>query len=164
MIKLLMSKSYKLEITIPLQQTVAIEEAPQPKKKQTAQEQNKKGAKNIKQEVPKKKEEIKIQPSTYQKQVGFITLELQLQRGDTESELARDYQLRLKQLEEEKAKEDARKQAEIDKYMKFSQHQEPVQAQLYLSIKSIRNLCLNHDGTLNKILHQENEKSRLGLN
>ena len=40
--------------------------------------------------------------------------------------MARDYQIKLQKLQETKAKEEAERQAELLKYMKFSQNQEPV--------------------------------------
>ncbi|CDW78943.1 c2 domain-containing protein 3 [Stylonychia lemnae] len=164
MIKLLMSKAYKLEASIPLEQTIFMED-PKPATNQKGKADNKKGPKGqpAKPE-PKKKatEESKI-PQTFQKQVGHIAIEISLQRGDTEQELARDYQIKYQKLQEQKAKEEADRKAEMEKYMKFSQQQEPIFAQLYMNIKNIRNLCLNSDGSLNKALHEESFNHRLGL-
>lgn len=63
-----------------------------------------------------------------------MKIELSLQRGDSDEEMAREYKIKLQQLNEQKTKEDQDKAAEMLKYMKFSKQQEPTFASLYLSI------------------------------
>jgi hypothetical protein len=50
-----------------------------------------------------------------------LSIEIQLQRGDNEEEMARNYQIKLMALEEEKKKEEAERMAQTAKRMKYSQ-------------------------------------------
>ena len=56
----------------------------------------------------------------YSSVVGHLTIELSLQRGETEEEMAREYHLKLEKLKEQREKEDQEKNAELMKYKYFS--------------------------------------------
>jgi hypothetical protein len=63
-----------------------------------------------------------------------LTIELSLQRGETEEEMAREYHLKLEKLKQQREKEDQEKNAELMKYKYFSMQNEPTFASLYISI------------------------------
>ena len=86
MSKLLMADNFQLVAKVPLIKTTVIEQA----KKKSKAEENKKGAKRA---APQKKEAADVRK--VESNAGTITIEINLQRGDTEEELERNYQLKL---------------------------------------------------------------------
>ena len=53
---------------------------------------------------------------TYTQHVGTITIELSLQRGEADEEIAREYQLKLLELQKERAKKEEEKVAKTNEY------------------------------------------------
>ena len=91
MTKLLLAKDFQLKTTIPLKKTVILETK---KKKLTAQEKKQELLDKI-----KNKNKDQQDSNREQKKVthaGQIEIEINLQRGDTEEELERNYQIKLK--------------------------------------------------------------------
>lgn len=62
---------------------------------------------------------------TYTQHVGTMTIELSLQRGETEEEIAREYQLKLLKIQEENAKREEEKVAKMNEYRPYTMQQEP---------------------------------------
>ncbi len=54
---------------------------------------------------------------SYQRHVGTICIEVNLQSGDSEDEMRRNYQIKMQKIEEEKAKQEAEKHEMIKKKM-----------------------------------------------
>lgn len=94
MSKLIMAPNFKLAVRIPLTKTTVVQ---QKKKKLTEQEKKEqqmakaRGKRASISELTKKQEPEKVFT-----QVGYVDIEVNLQRGDTEEELERNYQLKLK--------------------------------------------------------------------
>lgn len=86
-----MADNFQLVCRIPLKKTVLVEK--QQKKTQDVAPQAKKGAKKGAKEDLKAKEEQKQQK--IESHAGYVLIEINLQRGDTEEELERNYQLKL---------------------------------------------------------------------
>ena len=121
-----MSKNYKYEVSIPLERQIKpsdliIAQAVEAKDTKKKDPKGKpKGGKE-----PEKKPQAVAKPlvnpnQVYSSQVGHLTIELSLQRGETEEEIAREYHIRLEQLKEQREKEDQEKNAELLKYKHFS--------------------------------------------
>jgi len=53
---------------------------------------------------------------TYTQHVGTITIELILQRGEADEEIAREYQLKILELQKERAKKEEEKVAKTNEY------------------------------------------------
>lgn len=56
---------------------------------------------------------------------GYLEIELNLQSGDTEDEMKRNFQIKMQKEEELRAKQEADKQAELRKKMQFVMEQTP---------------------------------------
>lgn len=93
--KLLMADNFQLICRVPLIKTVVIE-AKQSKKEIQAP---KKGTKRPGKETVKTKEK-QPEAQRIESHAGSIVVEINLQRGDTEEELERNYQLKLQQQRE----------------------------------------------------------------
>lgn len=149
MIKLLMSKNYKYEVSIPLERQVKPIDAliaQQAEVKETKKKDAKgkpKGKETEKKPQPVAAKSLVNPNQVYTSQVGHLTIELSLQRGETEEEIAREYHIKLEHLKEQREKEDQAKNAELIKYKHFSMQQEPTFASLYISINQIKNMCIN---------------------
>ena len=53
---------------------------------------------------------------TYTQNVGTITIELSLQRGEADEEITREYQLKILELQKERAKKEEEKVAKTNEY------------------------------------------------
>jgi hypothetical protein len=53
---------------------------------------------------------------TYTQHVGTITIELSLQRGEADEEITREYQLKILELQKERAKKEEEKVAKTNEY------------------------------------------------
>ena len=69
--------------------------------------------------------------------VGTITVEMNLQSGDSEDEVRRNYQIKMQRMEEERAKAEEERQELARKRMQFHMEQAPVFGQLYLHIHKL---------------------------
>lgn len=112
MVKLVMAPGYKLHVAIPLERLVKVEDpltAAMNKAQETKGDKkgDKKGAGKAPAKDKKKKDESVaptpksglVQPGqTYSHPVGNLFLEITLQRGDTDEEIERQYQIKLQQL------------------------------------------------------------------
>ena len=68
---------------------------------------------------------------------GYLEVEINLQSGDTEDEMKRNFQLKQQKEEDIRAKEEEAKQAELRKKMQFVMEQAPIFAQLYIHIEKL---------------------------
>ena len=102
--KLLMAPNFKLALQVPLTKTVIIESRESQKTAQEKKEEllkAKKGRKNLAElKAAQAKRERDQQEEIITTHAGYLELELNLQRGDTEEELERNYQIKLKHQEE----------------------------------------------------------------
>ena len=57
---------------------------------------------------------------TYTQQVGTINIELSLQRGEADEEIAREYHLKLLKLQEEHAKKEEEKVVKTNEYQPYT--------------------------------------------
>ena len=57
---------------------------------------------------------------TYTQHVGTMTIELSLQRGEAEEEIAREYQLKLLKIQEENAKKEEEKVSKMNEYRPYT--------------------------------------------
>jgi len=94
MVKLMIAKGYKLEVTVPVERTVKAEDPALMKKAAVADKKpagkGAKGGKSKEATTPVAKTSAAPQQS-YTHQVGNLTLELCLQRGEADVEIAREY-------------------------------------------------------------------------
>ena len=101
--KLLMAPNFKLAIQIPLTKTVVIESRESQKSAQEKKEEQlkaKKGRKSMADlKAAQAKKEKENQQQIIETHVGYLEMEINLQRGDTEEELERNYQIKLKHQE-----------------------------------------------------------------
>ena len=102
--RLLLAPDFKLALQVPLTKTVVIESK---MSKMSAQERKdeqmkaKKGRKNVAtMEADKARREADAKDQVVKTHVGYVEVELNLQRGDTEEELERNYQMKLRHQEE----------------------------------------------------------------
>ena len=158
MIKLLMSKNYKHEVAIPLEKQIKLNEdifaqaqpaaSKDPKKKDHPPKGKVKAGKDGEKKPALPVKSVVNPNQVYSSVVGHLTIELSLQRGETEEEMAREYHLKLEKLKEQREKEDQEKNAELMKYKYFSMQNEPTFASLYVRINQIKNMCLDTEGKL----------------
>lgn len=113
MIKLLMAKGYKYLASIPLEKTIKVGEDPISSSTTPTAAVGKKDAKKKPQakEVKKPASQAVIptgmkKGDTFTQHVGTINIELSLQRGEADEEIAREYHLKLLKLQEEHAKKE----------------------------------------------------------
>ena len=62
---------------------------------------------------------------TFTQHVGTINIELSLQRGEADEEIAREYHLKLLKLQEEHAKKEEEKVVKTNEYQPYTMQQEP---------------------------------------
>lgn len=72
--------------------------------------------------------------STEEISAGTLTVEINLQSGDTEDEMKRNFQIKQQAINEQKAREEEERMMETRKKMQFVMEQAPVFAQLYVHI------------------------------
>jgi hypothetical protein len=108
--KLIMSHDFKLEATVDLKQTV------------TKMVEIRRGV---------------SQQETSVEHAGTITVEINLQSGDSEDEMRRNFQIKMQRLEEERAKQEAEKAEVARKKMQFIMETAPVFGQIYLHIERL---------------------------
>ena len=155
MTKLLLAPNFQLRVTIPLKKTVIVEAK---KKKLTPQE--KKQALLDKAKGKKKGEE---EESAREKQIvthaGQIEIEINLQRGDTEEELERNYQIKLKHQEDVRNREEELKMIEKRKRAMMLLEEQPTFAQLYLHVDQVGKggITIDRDGNDLEVPEQEVE-------
>ena len=93
--KLLMAPNFKLSLQVPMTRTVVIESkaskmtAEQKKEEQIKQKKGRKNLVQMKEDQAKKAKDS--QPQKIETHAGYVEIELNLQRGDTEEELERNY-------------------------------------------------------------------------
>lgn len=110
--KLIMSHDFKLETSIELIQTIET-------------------LKSVKVEGKKRAQEIK---ETERKHVGSLQIEMNLQSGDSEDEMRRNYQIKMQRAEEERAKQEQERIELQRKKMQFQMESTPVFGQIYIHI------------------------------
>ena len=102
--KLLMAPNFKLSLQVPLTKTVVIESADSKKSAEQKKEEQlkaKKGRKNlVEMKADQARKAKNSQPQKIETHVGYVEIELNLQRGDTEEELERNYQIKLQHQEQ----------------------------------------------------------------
>lgn len=133
--KLLLADNFQLKTKIKLVKTIEIKTA-----KKAEKGKKKKGTAT----KPAKKEEAKIEKVL----AGKIQIEINLQRGDTEEELERNYHLKLKQQEEIKVREAELAAIEKRKRAVMLLEEQPTFAQLYLFIDKVGpgGILIDRDG------------------
>jgi len=109
--KLLMAHDFKLEATVELEQSIP---------------------RNI--NVGKKAQKASDMDVVY---AGRLLLEINLQSGDTEDEMKRNFQIKQQKLDDIRAQEEADKQEALRRKMQFVMEQTPVFGQLYLHIEKL---------------------------
>ena len=79
---------------------------------------------------------------------GQVEVEINLQRGDTEEELERNYQIKLKHQEEVRQREEELKMMEKRKRAMMMMEEQPTFAQLYLNVDHIAKggITIDRDG------------------
>lgn len=101
--KLLMAPNFKLAVQIPLTKTVVIESKEAGKSAQEKKEEQLKAKKGRKTQADLKKAQAQREKDNKEQvietHVGYLEVEINLQRGDTEEELERNYQIKLKHQE-----------------------------------------------------------------
>lgn len=68
---------------------------------------------------------------------GVLEVEFNLQSGDTEDEMKRNFQIKMEKEEAKRKREEEQRQAEIRKKMQFIMEQKPIFAQLYVHIEKL---------------------------
>jgi len=109
--KLLMAHDFKLEATVELEQSIP---------------------RNI--NVGKKAQKASDMDVVY---AGRLLLEINLQSGDTEDEMKRNFQIKQQKLDDIRAQEEADKQEALRRKMQFVMEQTPVFGQLYLHVEKL---------------------------
>jgi hypothetical protein len=129
MIKILMAKGYKYQASIPLEKVIKVGEEPSSVATTPAAGA---GAKKDNKKKPQAKDVKKPAASqasipagmkrgdTFTQHVGTMTIELSLQRGETEEEVAREYQLKLLKIQEENARKEEEKVAKMNEYRPYT--------------------------------------------
>jgi hypothetical protein len=77
---------------------------------------------------------VKTAEETYQQHVGTLKVEMNLQSGDSEDEVRRNYQIKMQKIEEENARQEAERVELNRKKMQFVMEQAPVFGQIYMHI------------------------------
>ena len=139
--KLLMAPGFKLALRVPLSKTVIIQGRAA---RMTADEKKaeamkaKKGRQNL---VQKKADEAKREKENSDQKivthVGFLEVEINLQRGDTEEELERNYQIKLKHQEDVRKQEAELALMEKRRRAMMMMEEQPTFAQLYLHVAGV---------------------------
>ena len=155
MTKLLLAPNFKLRVQIPLKKTVVVEAK---KKKMTPQEK-KMALLNKAKGKKKDEEEESAREKTIITHAGQIEVEINLQRGDTEEELERNYQIKLKHQEDIRKREEELKIIEKRKRAMMLLEEQPTFAQLYLHVDHVAKggITIDRDGNNLEVPEQEGE-------
>jgi len=134
--KLLLSSDFKLKFTVPLIKSVQkdAKEARKERRAKEAAEAKQKGKKVKKEGIPTQRKEEPLVENT---DAGSLQIEINLQRGDTEEELERNYQIKLQQNEEMRKHEKELELLEKRKRAVMTLEEQPTFAQLYLNIDKL---------------------------
>ena len=139
--KLLMAPNFKLSLQVPMTRTVVIESkaskmtAEQKKEEQIKQKKGRKNLVQMKEDQAKKAKDS--QPQKIETHAGYVEIELNLQRGDTEEELERNYQIKLQHQETVRKNQQELEMMDKRKRAMMLMEEQPTFAQLYLHVSSV---------------------------
>ena len=122
MTKLLLAPNFQLKITVPLKKTTIIEAK---KKKLTPQEKKQALLDKAKNKNKAGDSSDSAREQRIVTNAGQIEIEVNLQRGDTEEELERNYQIKLKHQEDVRNKEEELKGIEKRKRAMMMLEEQP---------------------------------------
>lgn len=142
MAKLLLAPNFHLKVTIPLKKSVTVEAK---KKKLTPQQKKQMMLDKAK---GKAVDDEETKERTIVTHAGQIEVEINLQRGDTEEELERNYQIKLKHQEEVREREQELQMMEKRKRAMMMMEEQPTFAQLYLNVEHVAKggITIDRDG------------------
>lgn len=128
--KLIMAEDFKIEETIDLIQTVV--------------------------KAAKLDGRVKTAEETFTQHIGTLKVEINLQSGDSEDEVRRNYQIKMKKIEEENARQEAERVELNRKKMQFVMEQAPVFGQIYMHIVQLGHNDNIGERTKEQVLEAEN--------
>ena len=139
--KLLMAPKFRLAVKVPLTKTVVIASKQSQKTAEQKREEalkEKKGRKSMADlkaaQAKKAKDNMEQKIETH---AGYVEIELNLQRGDTEEELERNYQLKLKHQEQVRQQQAELEMIERRRRATMMMEEQPTFAQLYLHVANL---------------------------
>ena len=139
--RLLMAPNFKLSFNLPLTKTVVVESrasqmsAQEKKDEQLNAKKGRKSAADLKAAQAKRAKES--QGQTIETHAGYVEIELNLQRGDTEEELERNYAIKLHHQEQMRTQQAELEAMEKRKRAMMLLEEQPTFAQLYLHVAEV---------------------------